>query len=173
MKGMVHFHAVSGQDKEEIMSLSAFATAIVREHFDPLIGKEQNDYMLEQFQSPKAIQGQIADGYRYYWMFDDDEPVGFIAFYPKDGKMYLSKFYVEKAKRGCGYARNMFDFLCEETKKEGLSAIFLNVFRGNAEVVHIYQHLGFQIVREEETEMGGGYRFVDYVMEYLITEGDM
>ena len=44
---------------EEIKPLSILATSILREHYDPILGKEQNDYMLEKFQSEKAIKEQI------------------------------------------------------------------------------------------------------------------
>ena len=164
------FVPVNGDDEAEVQRLSDFATAIVREHFDPMVGKAQNDYMLKKFQSPEAIREQIAGGYRYYWMKDGGRPVGFTAFYPRDGKMYLSKFYIEKKCRGKGYARQMFDFLVTETKKAGLPAIFLNVFRGNTEVAAIYRHLGFAVIREEEGDIGGGFRTVAYVMEYRLPE---
>ena len=38
-------------EEDEISILSPLATSILREHFDPIIGKEQNDYMLEKYQS--------------------------------------------------------------------------------------------------------------------------
>ena len=43
--------------------MSKMATEIVREHFEPLIGKEQNDYMLEMFQTEDAIKKQLEKGY--------------------------------------------------------------------------------------------------------------
>lgn len=35
---------LSPEDKAGICEMSKMATAIVREHFDPLIGKKRNDY---------------------------------------------------------------------------------------------------------------------------------
>ena len=43
---MLDFERVQAGETEKIEALSALATAIVREHFDPIIGKAQNDYML-------------------------------------------------------------------------------------------------------------------------------
>ena len=90
---------------------------------------------------------------------------GFLAFYPRDGKMYLSKFYVDSRARGRGIAREMFRFLLEETKKEGLPSIFLNVNRDNETVIRIYEHLGFRKVREEKNDIGGGFVMDDFVLE--------
>ena len=46
-------------DDKEISEMSKMATEILREYYDPIIGKEQNDYMLELFQSEDAIRDQL------------------------------------------------------------------------------------------------------------------
>ncbi|OUQ17004.1 hypothetical protein B5E84_11140 [Lachnoclostridium sp. An14] len=157
---------VKAEDRPTIEALSAFASHIVKEHFDPIIGAAQNDYMIARFQTVSAIQGQISSGYRYYLAEDEDGTMeGFLAFYPRDGKMYLSKFYVDSRARGRGIAREMFRFLLEETKKEGLPSIFLNVNRDNETVIRIYEHLGFRKVRKEKNDIGGGFVMDDFVLE--------
>lgn len=155
------------EDKEAIASLSAFATKIVKQHFDPIIGATQNDYMISKFQSVSAITEQIAMGYRYYFVVQNQENVGFMAFCPKNGKMYLSKFYVDSGYRGKGISSKMFQFVKQETIKEKLPAIFLNVNKSNTEVIHIYEHLGFCNVREEQNDIGNGYFMDDFVLEYV------
>lgn len=157
-------------EKKEIEELSRIASAVVKEHFDPLIGAAQNDYMISKFQSVEAISEQFAHGYRYYWVLRNGERVGFFAFFPKEGKMYLSKFYVLSAFRGHHLAKKMFEYIVTETCNEGLPAIFLNVNRGNADVIAIYKHLGFTIIREEKNDIGQGFYMDDYVMEYHIEQ---
>ena len=49
-------------EENQIPILSKLATDIVREHFDPIIGKAQNDYMLEKYQSISAISEQFKKG---------------------------------------------------------------------------------------------------------------
>ena len=149
-------------DEKEIERMSAMATAIVREHFDPLIGKEQNDYMLSLFQTPGAIAAQLAEGYRYYFVRKDGEDIGFTAFYPKQDAMYLSKFYLYRQERAKGYAHAMMEFVESETRKEGLQAVELNVNRFNS-AVQVYEKLGFEIIREEKNEIGHGFIMDDYV----------
>ena len=149
-------------DEKEIERMSAMATAIVREHFDPLIGKEQNDYMLSLFQTPGAIASQLAEGYRYYFVRKDGEDIGFTAFYPKQDAMYLSKFYLYRQERAKGYAHAMMKFVESETRKEGLQAVELNVNRFNS-AVKVYEKLGFEIIREEKNEIGHGFIMDDYV----------
>ena len=161
---------VKAEDRGMIAGLSAFASEIVKEHFDPIIGPEQNDYMIARFQPVSAITEQIRSGYRYYVAENEAGKMeGFLAFYPRDGKMYLSKFYVHRAARGHGIAGKMFEFVEEETRKEGLPAIFLNVNRDNQAVIRIYEHFGFRKVREEKNDIGNGFYMDDWVLECPVT----
>ena len=160
---------IKSQNIQRILSVqdSFFASCIVKQHFDPIIGEAQNDYMIDKFQSVPATSGQIRNGYRYYLVTDGEGALlGFLAFYPREESMYLSKFYVDGKKRGRGIARKMFQFLEEETKKENLSSIFLNVNRDNIQVIRIYEHLVFCIIREETNDIGNGFFMEDYVMKY-------
>ena len=151
--------------QKEIPGLSAFATEILREHFDPIVGKVQNDYMLEKFQSVHALNDQIASGYQYYWVEYDGKRAGFISIMPKEGKMYLSKFYLHKDFRGKRISRAMMDFVEQEARKRGLPAIFLNVNKHNDDVISIYRHFGFSLLRSENNDIGSGFYMDDYVLQ--------
>lgn len=153
---------------QEIETLSKTATQIVKQHFDPIIGAAQNNYMIAKFQTPAAIQEQIQQGYQYYWVQVDHENAGFLAFYPRDGKLYLSKFYLAEAFRGRHLARPMLEFVVGEAKKAQLSTIFLNVNRNNVQAITAYEHLGFGIVCEEQNDIGNGFVMDDYVLEYSL-----
>ena len=145
-----------------IAGMSQMATAIVREHFDPLIGKAQNDYMLAMFQSENAIKEQLENGYRYYFVRSEGQNLGFVAFYPKGSSLYLSKFYLYRDQRGKGYARRMMDFVVREARNEGLTGIELNVNKNNS-ACRAYEHFGFSVVRAETNDIGGGFSMDDYV----------
>ena len=156
------FEKLRLSDEGAVEEMSAIATAIVREHYDPILGKEQNDYMLKKFQSYDAIRGQLEQGYRYYFVGDKAHRLGFMAFYPRGEAMYLSKLYLYKDERGKGYSRRMIDFVAAEARAEGLSAIELNVNRFNGSV-DIYEKLGFTRIRSEKIDIGSGYYMDDYV----------
>jgi len=44
-------------------------------HYAPIIGQEQVDYMLAEFQSEQAIEDQISGGYRNYLLVDGERSV--------------------------------------------------------------------------------------------------
>lgn len=154
---------ITAMKKEEIVTMSELATEIVREHFDKIIGKEQNDYMISLFQTPSAISSQLEKGYQYFFVSVDGENIGFLAFYQKENYLYLSKFYLKNDFRGRGYAHRMLDFTSDFARNRGLSRIELNVNRNNF-AVDVYKKLGFEIIREEKNDIGNGFYMDDYVM---------
>ena len=159
----MRFAEVRLGDEAEIEALSRLATAIVREHFDPLIGKAQNDYMLKKFQSVPAICGQLRSGYRYFFACaDSGERIGFLAFYPKGEALYLSKFYLVRQERGKGHSRRMLSFIASEARRLGLRAIELNVNKDN-DAVEAYRKLGFKAIRREVNDIGRGFVMDDIV----------
>lgn len=98
---------------------------------------------------------------------ENGQDAGFVAFYPRDGKMYLSKFYLKKEMRGKGYAHEMLSFVLDETKKAGLPAVFLNVNRYN-DACRAYEALGFTVARYEVNDIGNGFVMDDAVYEYTL-----
>lgn len=158
------FVKLEKDDKKSIMCMSALATGIVREHYDPILGPEQNDYMLQKFQSKEAVTEQIEHGYQYYFACDTDgNDVGFMAFYKRDDAMYLSKLYLKKEYRGLGYSKEMIKFVAEKAKELNLASIELNVNKENFDSINVYEHLGFIRIRSEKNDIGNGFYMDDYV----------
>ena len=158
----MEFTRITEEKPEDVRRLSRLATAIIREYYDPLLGREQNDYMIDLFQSERAIREQLSKGYHYYIPREAGRELGFLAFYPRGDALYLSKWYLKKEERGRGLARPMLAFLREEAEKEGLSAVELNVNKYNP-TVKIYERLGFRRVRSEKNDIGGGFFMDDFV----------
>ncbi|BAM47430.1 GNAT family N-acetyltransferase [Amphibacillus xylanus] len=156
-------------DMKAIHELSSLASKIVKEHYDPIIGKAQNDYMIEKFQSVTSILEQLAQNYQYYFVTDyHNRKIGFIAFYPRRDDLYLSKFYLEKEYRGQGIASEMFDFVKSKAQALGFNIIVLNVNKENLVAIRAYERLGLIRITEEKIDIGNGYYMDDYVYQYLI-----
>ena len=149
-------------EEEKIREMSQMASAIVKEHHDPIIGPGQNDYMIRKFQSVEAIREQLAQGYRYFFVTRGGKNIGFMAFYPRGSAMYLSKFYLYKQERGKGFSRKMMAHVAEEARKAGLASIELNVNKYNS-ARYAYEKLGFKVIRAEKNDIGHGFFMDDYV----------
>ena len=122
-----------------------------------------HDYMLEHFQSVPAITEQIAHDTVYLLAYWNGEPAGYCAFKPEEAKMFLSKIYIRRAFRRHGIATALFDQV--QKASSGKSAIYLTVNKHNNGSIEAYKKLGFAIVDQVVTDIGGGYVMDDYIME--------
>ncbi len=158
----MEFELLDINNQDKIKEMSTIASKIIREHYDPILGTKQNDYMLEKFQSERAIKDQLSNGYNYYFVKKDDKVLGFIAFYKRLDHLYLSKLYLYKNERGKGYSKEIINFVSLKAKELGLYAIELNVNKYN-DAVMIYEKLGFTRIRSEKNDIGHNYFMDDYV----------
>ncbi len=153
---------------ELIYTLSTMAEEIWHEYFTPLIGEEQVDYMLEKFLSPDALESQIEAGYEYHLFTSEYIFAGFTGIKVENDSMFLSKLYVHEDYRGNKLATYVFNQLLNICKKRNLNKIWLTCNRHNTKSIDIYKHWGFEIVREEVTDIGGGFVMDDYILEYKL-----
>ena len=153
-------------NEELVYSLSAVADDIWHEYFTPILGTAQVDYMLEKFLSPDALIEQINDGYEYFVFSYEYTFAGFAGIKEEDGKLFLSKLYVHKDFRGKKIGSYMFSKFIEICKMRELKIIWLTCNRNNTDTLAIYEHLGFQKIREEKTDIGNGFYMDDFILEY-------
>ena len=160
---IVSFKKLEKGDADGIERMSSVATAIVREYYDPILGTAQNDYMLEMFQSVRAIKEQLDRGVSYYFVEGDGKIIGFFAFYPKKDCLYLSKFYLEAPARGRGAGKRALEFIKGEAAGAGKDSIELNVNRNNIDTIGFYEATGFRRIRSEKNDIGNGFFMDDHV----------
>ena len=163
----VKFVAVTQQ--AQVHMVCELAARIWKEHYTPIIGGEQVDYMLETLQSVPAVTRQMEqEGYQYYLLETGGRTAGYVGIQPGGGKLFLSKLYVDKPFRGKKLARRALEFLEQYCREHGLSVIWLTVNRHNDDSIAAYHALGFQTVRQEVADIGHGYVMDDFIMEYEV-----
>ena len=162
MPDRVYIKKASLQDAERI---EALAREIWIQHYAPMIGEEQVNYMLVNFQSAKAIVQQILSGTIYYIAYDGNIACGYSAIKADPKGLFLSKLYVMEAYRGLGIARMMVDMIRAYAIEAGISRIWLTCNKNNAGSLSAYQQLGFSIVGESVVDIGEGFVMDDYVLE--------
>jgi len=152
-------------DKHQIKSIENLAFQIWHEHYTPIIGKAQVDYMLTKFQSSKAIIEQINNEVLYFLAELDNRPIGYMSVEIKEQELFLSKFYLLSNKRGNGYGRNMIKFIDQLSIEKNLNKISLTVNRNNTDSILIYEQLGFIKCGTVTTDIGNSFVMDDYKME--------
>ncbi|MGN0325333.1 MAG: GNAT family N-acetyltransferase [Lachnospiraceae bacterium] len=153
--------------EEEIQRTAALAKEIWQQHFTPIIGADQVAYMLDKFQSAKAMKRQIEqEGYTYLMAVEDGIPVGYTGFKREQERMFLSKLYVKKEYRKKGISRLMFEEI--RKRSEGLKSIYLTVNKYNDQTIAIYHHMGFVQIDDVVTDIGSGFVMDDYILEFAL-----
>lgn len=148
----------------DIEKIAALARQIWQEHFTPIIGKEQVEYMLQKFQSYSAVhQAVFCQGYSYYMLYEDDVLCGYCGVHPENGDLFLSKLYIEKSHRG----KKLSKALLAQVKKDfsNCRKIWLTVNRHNKNTIAAYKKMGFSTVAEQKADIGNGFVMDDYIME--------
>lgn len=155
------------ENEEQLQRTARLADEIWHQHFTPIIGRDQVEYMLGRFQNADAMKRQMEqEGYTYLLALDKDEPVGYTGFKKETNRMFLSKLYVKEDHRGQGISRQMF----EEIKKrsEGLKDIYLTVNKHNDVTIAIYRHMGFELIDSVVTDIGSGFVMDDFIFQYSL-----
>lgn len=146
--------------------VARLAHEIWYEHYVPIIGREQVDYMVPRFQSEAAVLGQIAKGLQYFVIRKGGDDCGYLAIEPQtaERRMFLSKLYVLKEARKHGLGRQALAFIEGRARAAGLDTLWLTVNKFNP-ALHAYLRLGFVNVADVVADIGGGYVMDDYRLE--------
>lgn len=152
---------------EDIAAVARLAREIWQDHYLPIIGQQQIDYMLERFQSAAAIAGQIEAGQEYFLVRDQGRDLGYLAIQPDgDGAgLKISKIYVRKPARGLGVGQAMLAFTEDLCRQRGIGRIWLTVNRDNAGSIAWYERMGFRNTGPVVQDIGGGFVMDDFRFE--------
>ena len=133
--------------------------------YSSLLSAEQIDYMMELMYSEKALLQQMQKDHQFLIASDNNAPVAFASYSEVDVSIYkLHKIYVLTSEQGKGFGKHIIDHIIKEIKRKNALALRLNVNRQNI-AKQFYEKLGFQVIAEEDIDIGNGYFMNDYVME--------
>ena len=154
----------------QVADVARMAHEVWNEHYVPLIGQAQVDYMVAKFQSPAAMQSQIDSGYEYFQMRQSGENVGYAAIRhdAADARVFLSKLYVLARSRKSGAGRQTLELIERIARERGATHLWLTVNKANPSV-QAYERLGFRIVEAMVVDIGDGYVMDDYKMEKAVS----
>ncbi|MCM1227995.1 MAG: GNAT family N-acetyltransferase [Clostridium sp.] len=152
---------------DDICALEALAKEIWNQHFVPIIGQAQVDYMLEKFQSFNALKQQISGEMNYKMLRIGGENAAYCGFKKDGDRVFLSKLYVKLEYRGNGLSRVMLNEIERFAEENRLKAVYLTVNKHNDDTIAIYKHIGFEVIDSAVTDIDGGFVMDDYIMQYM------
>lgn len=157
---------------DQQVELAKLADEIWHEYWPALIGIDQTDYMVDNFQSIEAIKRDMAENNYEYWFIEaqDEEGkriVGYTGGHdePETNRFFISKIYLLAEERGRGFASRTIAFYEDLCRSRGFHAMYLTVNKGNDLGIRAYKGKGFETIDAVETDIGEGYVMDDYIME--------
>jgi GNAT superfamily N-acetyltransferase len=112
------------------------------------------------------LENQFNQGHQFYVAVLDGKSVGFIGIepnYPEKGITKIHKIYILPNQQGLGIGKKLIEYVKELSIQSEMKGLLLNVNRFN-KAVDFYKAIGFNIVFEENIDIGNGYLMEDFVM---------
>jgi N-acetylglutamate synthase-like GNAT family acetyltransferase len=126
--------------------------------------------MLATMYNTDVLKRQLQEeGHHFALAEIEGKAVGFAGYSPtKEPGLYkLDKLYVLPNIQKEGAGKSLLQYVTEQVKAAGGSRLQLNVNRFN-NAKQFYEKKGFQVIREEDNDIGNGFFMNDYVMEIAL-----
>lgn len=157
--------------KDEIWKIQKVAHRTWPETFKDILSDAQLYYMLDMMYSTSSLKNQMENNVLFFSYEGQYEAFGFIGFEIIENKtskeLKIHKLYVNPIYHNKSIGKSLVLFAISFAKKEDISTITLNVNRFNA-AVGFYKHMGFNIVKTEDIDIGNNYLMEDYVMHLTL-----
>lgn len=151
--------------EKEISLVQQLAREIWDEHYTPIIGKAQIDYMLGKFYSTEKISSELKSGVFWEILYFAGEPSGYLVCEPEADRIHLAKIYLKSNLRGQQLGMFMLERAKEIAVQTGKNAIYLNVNKNNINAIKFYEKSGFKRVEDGVFDIGNGFVMDDYIYE--------
>ncbi|UAY50805.1 GNAT family N-acetyltransferase [Ferruginibacter albus] len=133
--------------------------------YKDILTEEQIAYMMNLFYSEQSLKNQMERGHQFILALKDGIPVAYSSYFSKNKKtIHLQKIYVMPDLQGHGIGQLLLGHIINDIEPFGYQAMTLNVNRYN-KAVDFYKRIGFEILKEEDIDIGNGYFMNDYVMQ--------
>ena len=159
---MIDFKRATSKDHFEV--IAKLAHDIWHEHYTPIIGKDQVNYMVTKFQTSEAMEQQAEEGYEYYVLDHQNNDVGYLAIEKRSDDLFLSKIYLLKTCRGKGFGKVAFNFIEKRACDLNCKSISLTVNKNNINTIKAYEKIGFINTEAIVMDIGNGFVMDDYRM---------
>jgi diamine N-acetyltransferase len=156
----------------DIPTIIGLAAQIWEPTYGNILSREQLDFMFAHTYTEAHLQRQIAEGQRFYLIFNTaNEAVGYASWswlpelYENKPLAKLNKIYVLPSEQGKGTGRFLLQYIENEVVSLSANALQLCVNRYN-KAKYFYEKQGYRVLREED------FVFYQYFMNDFVLQKD-
>lgn len=136
--------------------------------FGDILSPVQIKYMLDWMYSLPALHEQVEKkGHRFLLAEEENVVLGFLSYelsYQGKPVTKIHKIYILPATQGKGVGKSLLEKAAELATGAENTTLSLNVNRHN-KAVDFYKKVGFEIIRQENIDIGEGFLMEDYILE--------
>lgn len=157
--------------KDDVFLVNELANDIWPQAFKDILSKDQIEYMLDWMYNVNTLQEQAQTGHLFYIVKEHGIAKGFVGLepnYPDVGMLRIHKLYILPSQQGSGLGRVLLNRAIDVAFDLDLTSLHLNVNRFN-KAVDFYKHTGFDIIGEEDIDIGRDYLMEDFIMELRLS----
>lgn len=157
-------------NRNELIVVQEIAHLTWPDTFKDILSKDQIEYMLNWMYDLKQLEFQFDNGHLFFVAEHEGKPAGFIGIqpnHPEKGITKIHKIYILPSMQGMGIGKKLIEHVVDLSRQSNILNLQLNVNRFN-NAVHFYKSQGFEILYEENIDIGNGYLMEDFVMRLAI-----
>lgn len=114
--------------------------------------EESFNHAKDQFEDLLPDGNDSRDNYLNMIISEKDESLGILwSLKYSENTLFIADFLVYDQFRGKGYGKESLKLLETQAKELGLSKIMLHVFQFNSSAYHLYEHMGYKTVQEDDS----------------------
>lgn len=136
--------------------------------YGEILSTEQLEYMLDKMYSDETLIDNFKNkGHRFLLIKEKGTYLGFASYehsYLNEKCTRLHKIYILPETQGRGLGKLLIHKLIILSKENNSNTISLNVNRFN-KAYAFYKKMGFEIIAEEDLDIGDGYLMEDFILE--------
>jgi ribosomal protein S18 acetylase RimI-like enzyme len=155
---------------EELEVVKNLAYRIWPIAYKEILSQEQLEFMLNWMYSIQTLQENWRNGHFFFAISMDEQDVGFLDLEPNnpiEGNMKIQKIYVLPEFQGMGLGYELMKQAFNFAKENQMNSMTLQVNRNN-KAVEFYKKFGFEIIDEQDFDIGNGYYMNDFIMRFKI-----
>lgn len=152
----------------DLIIIANLAKDIWNEHYVPIIGQEQVNYMLDKmYNHPSLLEQKIQKKHQFYLVNYNSQNIGFISVSSENNADYfIHKFYIKQSLSNKGIGSRILEKMTTLVSPKSFS---LTVNRQNFKSINFYFKNGFKIDYVADFEIGNGYQMNDFVMKKVFS----
>lgn len=154
---------------EQLEIVRSLAYTIWPDTYGSILSDQQLTYMLDKIYAIPSLQQQQQNGQYFVLVEENGVYYGFASYQINymEGKTKLHKIYVLPQTQGKGIGKFLLQYVEAVVGENKNESLLLNVNRFN-KAIDFYKRQGFEVVGEENIDIGEGCLMEDYIMEKQI-----